>query len=270
MSQPQSFPPPSGQQPSGMPQHQTPYAPPLQQGAVRSEYMQKAPWRRPSATWGQAIKLWWKNMFVFHGRASRSEYWWMTLTYALASFVLSMVGVMVDMAILGSQAASTGSTPDDMTMTPGSTVVNILSMILSLSVIPLSVRRMHDINRSGWWILVFNGLSFIPILVALIPLAAVAVQVDAAHKAGTAAPDLGAPLIGLFIALAISLAVSIWSIVWHATDSKMAGTRFDLDAPKLPEPQHTNWSPANPAFVEAQQAPQGPAQPQPYGYGPQA
>jgi len=49
-----------------------------------------------------------------------------------------------------------------------SAILSILSLIVSLGLllpaVGASIRRMHDINRSGWWILV----GLIPILGAIV------------------------------------------------------------------------------------------------------
>lgn len=79
----------------------------------------------------------WKRSLDFFGRSSREEYWMFILVHILVS-----VGCIVaDMAM-------------DMT-TWFDTIYGILSFIPMLSAI---VRRLHDINRSGYWGLVF----FIP------------------------------------------------------------------------------------------------------------
>jgi len=69
---------------------------------------------------------------TFSGRARRSEYWW----FVLASVIASVVASIVDTA-LG---------------------VSILSLLLTLGLLipslALGVRRLHDIGKSGWWILI--------------------------------------------------------------------------------------------------------------------
>ena len=73
------------------------------------------------------------NYFNFEGRASRSEYWWFSLFTFLCSAIL--------MAIFGDG-------------TFGSILRGLVSLALFIPSLGLSVRRMHDINRSGWWILI--------------------------------------------------------------------------------------------------------------------
>lgn len=71
----------------------------------------------------------------FTGRAPRSEYWYYILAYFIGSVVLSIVGALagesVRMALLG-----------------------IYSLALLLPTLAVAVRRLHDLDKSGWWILI--------------------------------------------------------------------------------------------------------------------
>jgi len=71
---------------------------------------------------------------TFDGRASRGEYWWFYLAQVLASIALSIV----DIAIFGSDILS-----------------NLLSLALLIPSIAAACRRLHDTNRSGWWLFLF-------------------------------------------------------------------------------------------------------------------
>lgn len=87
-----------------------------------------------------------ENYCNFNGRASRSEYWF----FALFNFIISFV--------LGFLTGLTG----------GATFLTVLTYIISLALLlpglGLSVRRLHDINRSGWWVLI----GLIPLVGAII------------------------------------------------------------------------------------------------------
>ena len=69
---------------------------------------------------------------VFSGRSRRSEYWW----YTLFAVVVSLVASQID-AALGSQVVSI-----------------ILALALLLPGLGVSIRRLHDTGRSGWWLLI--------------------------------------------------------------------------------------------------------------------
>jgi len=89
-----------------------------------------------------------KKYAVFSGRARRREYWFFVLFNIIVSIILGVVDVMAGMQ------TSTG--------------IGILSAIYALAVvipaIAVSVRRLHDINKTGWWILI----GFIPVVGAIV------------------------------------------------------------------------------------------------------
>jgi uncharacterized membrane protein YhaH (DUF805 family) len=85
-------------------------------------------------TFKDSIVSGFKKYFDFDGRASRSEFWW---------FIL--FGVIVD--FLSKRIDPSGLT-------------SLLALILLIPTISVSVRRLHDMDKSGWWIL----LSLIPIV----------------------------------------------------------------------------------------------------------
>jgi uncharacterized membrane protein YhaH (DUF805 family) len=73
-----------------------------------------------------------KNYAQFSGRARRSEYWYFALFSGIISVVLSIIGVVMKLPLLG----------------------NIYSLAVLLPSIAVGVRRMHDVNKSGWFILI--------------------------------------------------------------------------------------------------------------------
>lgn len=98
-------------------------------------------------SFSQAVRMAFDSYCRFQGRSSRSEYWWWVLFVAILSFCIGIVE-----GILG------------FSMTAVQTTSGILSLVLLLPGLGLSVRRLHDIGKSGWWIL----LGFIPVVGAII------------------------------------------------------------------------------------------------------
>ena len=76
---------------------------------------------------------------TFEGRASRKSFWMYWLIYVIASYAIGFIDVLI------------GS---------GGIIAGLVWLALLLPSISLNVRRLHDINRSGWWLL----LPFIPII----------------------------------------------------------------------------------------------------------
>ena len=85
-----------------------------------------------------------KKYAVFNGRARRSEYWY---------FTLINLGVVVVLAVL-----------DAIIRKVTGLGVGLLGMLYGLAVIVpsigVAIRRLHDTNRSGWWVL----LALVPLV----------------------------------------------------------------------------------------------------------
>lgn len=86
-----------------------------------------------------------KKYAVFDGRATRREFWMFTLWNIIISIALGIV--------LGIIASATGSN-----------TISLLSWVYTLGVflpsLGVSIRRLHDTSRSGWWVLI----GIIPII----------------------------------------------------------------------------------------------------------
>jgi uncharacterized membrane protein YhaH (DUF805 family) len=112
-----------------------------------------------------AIRRFFAKYATFTGRASRSEFWW----WALTSFVVVLVLRIIGAAAGGSMMAMpVGTSMDATSMTAGGTVINVLVTIWGLgTLVPglaLAVRRLHDVNFSGF----FLFLLLIPFVGAII------------------------------------------------------------------------------------------------------
>lgn len=79
-----------------------------------------------------------KKYAVFSGRATRAEYWYFVLFNIIISFVLGFIAGMLGMV------DSNGS----------SWVTSLYSYAILIPSIAVGVRRMHDVGKSGWYILI--------------------------------------------------------------------------------------------------------------------
>lgn len=84
-----------------------------------------------------------KNTFNYKGRARRKEYWY----YILMASIIILIGFTLD-GIL--------DTPD--------TLSGLAGFILFFPSLAVTIRRLHDIGKSGWWYLI----SAIPLIGSLI------------------------------------------------------------------------------------------------------
>lgn len=76
----------------------------------------------------------------FTGRARRSEYWY----FFLFEILVSIAAAIID-AILGTRNTAGG----------GGVVGLIASLALFLPGLAVTIRRLHDVGRSGWWWLIW-------------------------------------------------------------------------------------------------------------------
>jgi uncharacterized membrane protein YhaH (DUF805 family) len=86
-----------------------------------------------------------KRWLDFQGRSRRSEYWY----FSLANFIVAIV-----LSVLEGVLQIDG---DEFGSGPLSLIYSLVTLIPGLSV---SFRRLHDVGRSAWWLL----LVFIPII----------------------------------------------------------------------------------------------------------
>lgn len=108
----------------------------------------------------EAVKSVFGNYANFSGRARRSEYWFFYLFNMIAVFVFMIIGAIFG-AIFGGGEGAVG----------GLGIGYILYLLYALAAfipsIAVTVRRLHDTNRSGWNIL-WCLLPFVGAIVLLV------------------------------------------------------------------------------------------------------
>jgi uncharacterized membrane protein YhaH (DUF805 family) len=115
----------------------------------------------------EAIQSGFRNYVNFTGRAFRSEFWY----WCLFGFLASVVAEIVDL-VLFPGSFSSGATP----------ISSLVSLALLLPGLGVLVRRLHDTDRSGWWV-----------LLGLIPLIGLIVLIVWCCKRGTLGPNRFGP-----------------------------------------------------------------------------
>ena len=81
-----------------------------------------------------AIRLGFQHYFDFRSRSTRAEYWWWVLFVILTQQALNVVNIRIGI------------------------LFGLAVLIPGLS---LGTRRLHDINKSGWWLLMWVGIFLI-------------------------------------------------------------------------------------------------------------
>lgn len=107
------------------------------------------------------------NYAVFRGRAGRPEYWYFVLFNVIASILLAILDAMIGTVIGFEEFVLLGG---------------IYALAVLVPSIAVTVRRLHDTDRSGWWF-----------LISLIPFVGVIVLIVFMVKQGTAGPNRFGP-----------------------------------------------------------------------------
>lgn len=82
-----------------------------------------------------AVRAFFSNYTNFSSRSSRSEYWWPQLAFFLVGIVIGVLSVIVGETI-------------------GNVLIGLFYLVILIPAIAVSVRRLHDKDKSGWWILI--------------------------------------------------------------------------------------------------------------------
>jgi uncharacterized membrane protein YhaH (DUF805 family) len=109
------------------------------------------PYSAPGAELGGGqSELYTPSIFSFNGRIGRLRY----MAYGIESYLLLML-VMIPIvgtsAFMGGEPALSGS---------GSIAIGVISLAMLVAGVTFARRRLNDLNRSGWWLL----LSIVPIV----------------------------------------------------------------------------------------------------------
>jgi uncharacterized membrane protein YhaH (DUF805 family) len=92
-----------------------------------------------------------KNYTNFSGRARRKEYWMFVLINALIMFVLYLPAILSMGALMESGGYMT-EMPIGITISM--ILIGIYGLFILLPAIAVLIRRLHDTEKSGWWILI--------------------------------------------------------------------------------------------------------------------
>ena len=174
----------------------------------------------------------------FNGRSRRSEYW----LWALFLFLVNSALSILQFSFFGSniaamQGASHSNAAMAATMGTGM-IVGLIRLVvvfgLLLPTIAVAVRRMHDINRTGWWIILPNTV-FVVSLIVVISLTGADFIKQASH-ANAASGDPSAVVGFLFSmmraflwVLLPTLAAKVLTFVFRVTEGTRGPNRYGPD-----------------------------------------
>lgn len=96
-----------------------------------------------------------QKLFVVKGRAQRSEYWWFFLAQQLIIYIMS---VILNIIIIFFSLIDINNDDAELVVIIMAICIFILFLAMIVPAITSAIRRLHDINFRGWWLL----LSLIP------------------------------------------------------------------------------------------------------------
>lgn len=145
-----------------------------------------------------------KHYADFSGRARRREYWWFVLINFIIGILL-MIGYFPQYLNIMMEPSEDPMESMQQMFTLYTNPFYIISLVYSLAILipnlAVWTRRLHDIGRSGWWIVIFFVLAFVFAI-----LAGIGAGLDKAWL--------------ICIAGILVLAICIINIVWLFLDSK--------------------------------------------------
>jgi uncharacterized membrane protein YhaH (DUF805 family) len=95
----------------------------------------------------------WQRATDFSGRSRRTEYWMFQLFNVLVGLALGLVAFAV---------GATSSEQDGLKVF--TICVGIFGLVSFIPALSITIRRLHDTGRSGWWYLI----AFVPLIGGLI------------------------------------------------------------------------------------------------------
>ena len=90
-----------------------------------------------------------QNYAKFSGRASRAEFWWFFLFTMIIYFAALFIA---GGASRGMAAMNPGADIARGTFSGSLVVVGLFWLFLFIPMLAVQIRRLHDTNRSGWWL----------------------------------------------------------------------------------------------------------------------
>jgi uncharacterized membrane protein YhaH (DUF805 family) len=127
-----------------------------------------------------AVRSGFSNYVTFSGRARRSEYWYWVLFVVIVAFF----ALFLDMRFFPEWVTASAEVAEGMAsaQATGGPITALVGLGLFLPGLAVTVRRLHDTDRRGWWI-----------LLGLIPIIGIIVLIVFYCTAGTPGPNRFGP-----------------------------------------------------------------------------
>lgn len=150
-----------------------------------------------------------KRYAQLSGRASRAEFWWYTLFLMIIYFALVIL-------VMGSVASLATTNPASTGLGGGMVFIVLFWLALFIPTLAVQFRRLHDTDRSGWWL---GGFWLVYVLYMVVLMAAAG--------AGSTSGIAGA---GIMLVLALAMfGYSILLLVFFCLAGTRGPNRFGED-----------------------------------------
>ncbi|WP_055427949.1 DUF805 domain-containing protein [Bifidobacterium aesculapii] len=203
-------------------------------GVPRQTPPLRAPWY--GIGFGGAVARFFRKTFIASWRASRSEYWWaMLFTVIVSAVAIGVTTAIGTAAGVSYEGGAGGGSPLDTLLDDVSIIV---MLVLLIPTITLSIRRLHDTNRRGLWLLLPALLhvgAVLPVFVA---------GVINGYNGAEGHAEAPAVVVGLLASFALYILGSLSWVILMVLPSDPRGARFD--APSAAVPAGTVGAPGTP------------------------
>ena len=155
-----------------------------------------------------------KRYFEFSGRSRRKEYWMFFLFTVICNVVLSILDGALGLTLGDDEATSISNT---------GVLAGLFGLATFIPSISVGVRRLHDTNRRGWWLL-------FPVLTLIVGGLLTGVLVSGVSSDSSGLAGLGGAVLGLALGALIGF---VTLLVFYVMDGTPGPNRFG-DDPKDP------------------------------------
>jgi len=173
-----------------------------------------------------AVRQCLRKYATFSGRATRAEFWWWSLACYLAIVVVTLLDGVLSAVLIALGVPF---------FSPLGLLLAVGAFLPSLAV---AVRRLHDIGKSGWWLLLWYAIQLAASLTILVSVFALLFLLVFGAMGGSGFLEdvmgsRGEVLIAFFLivggALAAMLLVGVWALVWLARQGERFPNRYGQD-----------------------------------------
>lgn len=161
-----------------------------------------------TVTFGSALKDFFTRYATFSGRSTRAQFWYVVLAMTLFGMIVTFPLTFFTIVTGGTGAVLY-------------VFVGIFEILIIVPSLALGVRRLHDIDRSGWWMLLFY-------LVPLFSSIMIALAFATPHD-----PNIFI----LVMSLILYPVAGIWALVWMCTPGTEGPNEYGPDLRELPDAQ---------------------------------